>query len=54
MLSLRPGQKILDGSNSHHLSNSVEALAVEHEGLFEENLVLGGPLVWEGSEVCEV
>lgn len=34
--------------------DTVETLPVEAEGLFEQNLVLHGPLVWKRREVWEV
>lgn len=39
---------------TYHLSNSVEAFAVELECLFEQNLVLDGPLIRERCEVCQI
>lgn len=39
---------------THHLADAVEALPVELEGLFEQHLVLDGPLVREGREVGQV
>ena len=38
----------------YHLLDAVEALAVEAERLFEQNLVLHRPLVWERGEVRQV
>lgn len=38
----------------YHLLNPVEAFSVEAEGLFEQHLILHGPLVGEGGEVGKV
>ena len=39
---------------THHLPDSVEALAVERERLLEQYLVFNGPLVGKGCEVSEI
>lgn len=38
----------------YHLLDAVEALPMEAEGLFEQNLVLHRPLIWERREVRQV
>lgn len=50
------GRRTLDagGPGVYHLLDAVEALAVEAEGLFEQNLVLHRPLVWKRREVGQV
>ena len=55
---LLPAVIILDEGGDalvrQHLADPVEALAVELEGLLEQNLVLNTPLVREGGEVGQV
>ena len=42
------------GHRTHHLSDTVEALAVELECLLEQHLVFDAPVVGVGREVWEI
>lgn len=42
------------GRGRYHLLDTVEALPVEAEGLFKQNLVLHRPLIWKRCEVGEI
>lgn len=38
----------------YHLLDAMETLPMEAESLFEQNLVLDGPLVWERREIGQI